>query len=218
MRKCLVCLTYGLRMARVMTLGLARAGRARICGWLRTWVRRAFGLGVSLAIRCRWADWLLAGFEYFWQKEALGLGRGGWAVICGWLGLERSLGCGAALGWVPVEYFYKAERVGRARGRLGAVVGSAFCWLALRWRVAGVALWRCGGTVLLGAGRGGGALRLARRAVLAGDCGVVSALRGVGACGELSAVVKPCVRACPNAAPDPPPRAGAFAPSLGYGR
>lgn len=133
-----------------MTLGLARAGRARICGWLRTWVRRAFGLGAPLAIRCRWADWLAAGFEYFWQKEALGLGRWGWAVICGRLGLERSLRRGAALGWVPVEYFYKAERVGRGRGRLGvlvaletvgacgalgAVVGSAFCWLVPQWRV-----------------------------------------------------------------------------------
>lgn len=37
-------------------------------------------------IRCRWADWLSAGFEYFWQKEALGLGRWGGAVICGRLG------------------------------------------------------------------------------------------------------------------------------------
>lgn len=78
-------------------------------------------------------------------------------MTCGRLGLERSLGCGAALGWVQVEYFYKAERLGRVRGRLGvlvalesveacgalvAVVGSAFCWLAMRWRVAGVARWR----------------------------------------------------------------------------
>lgn len=74
----------------------------------------------------------------------------------GWR-LERSLGCGAVLGWLPLECFYKAERVGRARGRLGvlvalvlvvacgelgAMVGSALCWLASRWRVAGVERWR----------------------------------------------------------------------------